>query len=161
MGRKLRRATEEQALEAIAGYAVGIDLSARDWQLNPRHPWKFDLFAGKAFDDSCPLGPKLVPARFVDPSKLQLQLRVNGNVRQDAYSSDMIWSVGEQLSILSEHLTLELGDVVLTGTPAGVGLTTGSFLKVGDRVDAEISGLGTLSVQIVEDTPTPKTCGPN
>ena len=157
IGRRLRRVSEAEALAGVAGYAVGIDLSARDWQMNPRHPWKFDLFTGKAFDDSCPLGPKLVPARFVDPRNLRLQLRVNDAVRQDARSDDMIWSVGEQVSILSEHVTLEPGDILLTGTPAGVGLATGKYLNVGDRIDATISGLGTLSVEIVSDTPTART----
>jgi 2-keto-4-pentenoate hydratase/2-oxohepta-3-ene-1,7-dioic acid hydratase in catechol pathway len=157
VGRRMRRVSEADALRGIGAYTVGIDLSARDWQMNSSHPWKFDLFTGKSFDDSCPLGPKLVPARFVDPDNLQLQLRVNGELKQDANSSDMIWSVGEQLSILSEHITLEPGDVLLTGTPAGVGMTEGTFLKVGDRLDATITGLGTLHVEIIPDTPTSRT----
>lgn len=157
IGTSLRHATEDQALRGIAGYAVGIDLSARDWQMNPRHPWKFDLFTGKAFDTSCPVGPMLVPARFVDPSNLRLRLSVNGEIKQDANSSDMIWSVAEQLSILSEHITLEPGDIVLTGTPAGVGMATGTFLKAGDRIEAEIEGLGVLRVEITPSTPTART----
>lgn len=157
MGRRMRRVSEEEALAGVAGYAVGIDLSARDWQMNPRHPWKFDLFTGKSFDDSCPLGPKVVPARFVDPGNLMLQLRVNGELKQDACSSDMIWSVAEQVSILSEHVTLEPGDILLTGTPAGVGMATGTYLKVGDRIEASITGLGTMSVEIMPDTPTERT----
>jgi 2-keto-4-pentenoate hydratase/2-oxohepta-3-ene-1,7-dioic acid hydratase in catechol pathway len=157
VGTKLRRASEEEALQGIAGYAVGLDLSARDWQMNPRHPWKFDLFTGKAFDDSCPLGPKLVPARFVDPRNLRLRLLVNGVVKQDASTKDMIWSVAEQVSLLSEHVTLEPGDVLLTGTPAGVGLATDTFLRVGDRIEAEIDGLGKLEVEIIPDEPTART----
>ena len=157
MGRRMRRVSEEEAMAGVAAYSIGIDLSARDWQLNPQHPWKFDLFTGKAFDDSCPLGPNIVPARFVDPRKLNLQLRVNGEVRQDAGSDDMIWSVAEQVSILSEHVTLEPGDVLLTGTPAGVGMTTGTFLQVGDRIEASITGLGTLRVEIIGDQATART----
>lgn len=149
IGNPMRKVSEEQALAGIAGYTIGIDLSARDWQMNARHPWKFDLFTGKAFDDSCPLGPKIVPARFVDAGKLHLQLRVNGDIKQDACSDDMIWSVAEQVSILSRHLTLEPGDVLLTGTPAGVGMATGTYLKVGDCIEASITGLGTLNVEIV------------
>jgi 2-keto-4-pentenoate hydratase/2-oxohepta-3-ene-1,7-dioic acid hydratase in catechol pathway len=160
IGRGLRRATEDDAIRAVAGYAVGVDLSARDWQMNPRHPWKFDLFTGKAFDDSCPLGPKIVPARFVNPTNLNLRLWVNGEIKQDAHSSDMIWSVAEQLSILSEHVTLEPGDVLLTGTPAGVGMATNTYLKAGDRIDAEISGLGRLTVEIVAEEGTPRTPRP-
>lgn len=154
IAQRLRHATEEEASRAIAGYAVGIDLSARDWQMNPRHPWKFDLFTGKAFDDSCPLGPKLVPARFVDPGNLRLRLSVNGETRQDARSSDMIWSVSEQLSILSQHVTLEPGDILLTGTPAGVGMASGTYLKVGDSIEAEIEGLGMLCIEIAAPAST-------
>jgi 2-keto-4-pentenoate hydratase/2-oxohepta-3-ene-1,7-dioic acid hydratase in catechol pathway len=160
IGRKLRRVSEESALEGIAGYAVGIDLSARDWQMNPRHPWKFDLFTGKAFDDSCPVGPRFVPARFIDSKDLHLRLWVNGEIKQDARSSDMIWSVGEQISILSEHVTLEPGDTIVTGTPAGVGMATNSYLKVGDEIEAEISGLGRLKVEIIPDAATPRTPQP-
>ena len=69
IGTACKNVSAEEALAHVAGYAVGIDLSARDWQMNPKHPWKFDLFTGKSFDDSCPLGPKIVPARFVDPGR--------------------------------------------------------------------------------------------
>jgi 2-keto-4-pentenoate hydratase/2-oxohepta-3-ene-1,7-dioic acid hydratase in catechol pathway len=157
IGRALRRASEEQASEGIAGYAVGIDLSARDWQMNPRHPWKFDLFTGKGFDDSCPLGPKLVPARFVDPNNLGLRLSVNGVVKQHSNTSDMIWPVTELVSLLSEHVTLEPGDILLTGTPQGVGLASDTYLRTGDQVEAEIDGLGTLKIEIVPDVATSRT----
>jgi 2-keto-4-pentenoate hydratase/2-oxohepta-3-ene-1,7-dioic acid hydratase in catechol pathway len=160
IGKRMRRASEEEATAGIAGYAVGLDLSARDWQMNPRHPWKFDLFAGKAFDTSCPVGPKIVPARFVDPKNLDLRLWINGVLKQDANTSDMIWGVAEQISILSEHVTLEPGDIVLTGTPAGVGMASGTYLKVGDRIDAEITGLGRLSVEIMPDERSPRTPRP-
>ncbi|MGE0698727.1 MAG: fumarylacetoacetate hydrolase family protein [Hyphomicrobiaceae bacterium] len=157
MGRRMRRVSEAEALAGIAAYAVGLDMSARDWQMNPRHPWKFDLFAGKAFDTGCPLGPKLVPARFVDPTDLQLRLSVNGAVKQDAHTSDMIWPVAEQVSAISEHITLEPGDILLTGTPAGVGMATGTYLKVGDRIEATITGLGTLAVEVMPDERSPRT----
>jgi 2-keto-4-pentenoate hydratase/2-oxohepta-3-ene-1,7-dioic acid hydratase in catechol pathway len=157
IGRRLRRVSESEAMAGVAGYAVGLDLSARDWQMNPRHPWKFDLFTGKSFDDGCPLGPKIVPARFVDPGKLRLTLRVNGQVKQDALSSNMIRSVAELLSVLSEHVTLEPGDMLLTGTPAGVGMASGTYLKAGDRVEATIRGLGTLGVVVAPDERTDRT----
>lgn len=150
IGHRIRNANEEEAFKAVAGYAVGIDLSARDWQMNERHPWKFDLFTGKAFDTSCPLGPKLVPASFVDPSDLGLRLTVNGVTKQNARTSDMIWNVGEQISLLSTHITLEPGDVVLTGTPAGVGLFSGEYLRVGDEIAAEIDGLGIMQVKVTD-----------
>jgi 2-keto-4-pentenoate hydratase/2-oxohepta-3-ene-1,7-dioic acid hydratase in catechol pathway len=151
MGKKVRNVSEKDALSAVAAYAVGIDLSARDWQFHPKHPFKFDLFGGKSFDDSCPLGPKIVPARFVDSGNLRLHLAVNGETKQDANTSDMIWSVAEEVAEVSKHLTLEPGDIILTGTPAGVGLATNTYLKVGDKIDAEIDGLGLLSVEIVDD----------
>jgi 2-keto-4-pentenoate hydratase/2-oxohepta-3-ene-1,7-dioic acid hydratase in catechol pathway len=156
-GRRMRRVSQAEALAGVAGYAVGIDLSARDWQMNPRHPWKFDLFTGKAFDDACPLGPKIVPARFVDTRDLRLTLTVNGETKQDASSSDMIWSVAEQASLLSEFVTIEPGDVLLTGTPAGVGMASGTYLEVGDRIEASITGLGTMRVVVVPDSPSSGT----
>jgi 2-keto-4-pentenoate hydratase/2-oxohepta-3-ene-1,7-dioic acid hydratase in catechol pathway len=149
IGKRGRHISVADARDHIAGYTIGLDLSARDWQRHPQHLVKFDLFGGKAFDDSCPLGPGIVPARFVDDGNLQLRLSLNGHLRQDANTSDMIWPVPELLARISEHVTLEPGDVVLTGTPAGVGLSTGTWMNVGDRLDGEITGLGTLHVEIV------------
>ncbi len=89
--------------------------------------------------------------------ELRLRLSVNGVVKQDANINDMIWPVAEQVSVFSEHVTLEPGDILLTGTPAGVGLASGTYLKVGDRIEAEIEHLGTLLVEIVPDVPGPGT----
>jgi 2-keto-4-pentenoate hydratase/2-oxohepta-3-ene-1,7-dioic acid hydratase in catechol pathway len=155
IGKRARRVRAAAALDCVAGYTIGIDLSARDWQFHPKHLVKFDLFGGKGFDDSCPLGPKIVPARFVDHGNLQLRLYVNGELKQNANTRDMIWSLAEQIEAMSEHVTLDPGDVILTGTPAGVGLATGTYLKVGDRIDAHIDQLGQLSVEVVEDQPEP------
>ena len=151
IGKRGRKIRADQARDYIACYAIGLDMSARDWQRHPKHLVKFDLFGGKAFDDSCPLGPGIVPARFVDDTSLRLRLRVNGELRQDASTADMIWDVAEQIAHISEHVTLEPGDVIMTGTPAGVGLSTGTWLKVGDLLEAEITGLGTLTVEITGD----------
>jgi 2-keto-4-pentenoate hydratase/2-oxohepta-3-ene-1,7-dioic acid hydratase in catechol pathway len=148
VGRRGRNIPVDRAREHIAGYAIALDLSARDWQRHPKHLVKFDLFGGKVFDDSCPLGPGIVPARFIDDTDLQLQFRLNGELRQNANTSDLIWSVPELVSLISEHVTLEPGDVVLTGTPAGVGLSTGSWMQVGDQLEGTITGLGSISVQI-------------
>lgn len=152
IGRTAKRVPVHEAMQYVAGYAVGLDLSARDRQYDPKLLFNVDLFGGKAFDDSCPLGPKIVPARFVNHDDLQLQLRVNGELKQNANTRDMIWSLPEQIAAISQHLTLLPGDIVMTGTPAGVGAKTGTFLKVGDRVDAEITGLGRLSVEIIPDS---------
>jgi 2-keto-4-pentenoate hydratase/2-oxohepta-3-ene-1,7-dioic acid hydratase in catechol pathway len=149
IGKRGRHIATEEARDYIAGYTVGLDLSARDWQRHPKHLAKFDLFGGKAFDDSCPLGPAIVPARFVDDGNLDLKFRLNGELKQDATSKDMIWPVPELVSRISEYVTLEPGDVVLTGTPAGVGLSTGVYVQVGDRLHGEITGLGSLQVEIV------------
>lgn len=150
IGKRARRLTLETALDCVAGYTIAIDLSARDWQRHPMHLVKFDLFGGKCFDDSLPIGPGIVPARFVDAGNLPLKLWLNGELKQDGNTKHMIWSLAEQLVGITEHLTLEPGDIVSTGTPAGVGLRTGSFMKVGDKLDAEIGLLGRLSVEIVE-----------
>jgi 2-keto-4-pentenoate hydratase/2-oxohepta-3-ene-1,7-dioic acid hydratase in catechol pathway len=151
IGRRGRKIGINEAMSYVAGYTIGLDLSARDWQRHPQHMVKFDLFGGKAFDDSNPLGPGIVPARFVEQDNLQLRLQVNGELRQDASTSDMIWTVAEQIAAISEHVTLEPGDVIMTGTPSGVGLSTGTWLKAGDVLEAEITGLGALTVQIVDD----------
>jgi 2-keto-4-pentenoate hydratase/2-oxohepta-3-ene-1,7-dioic acid hydratase in catechol pathway len=150
IGKRGRHIAVEEARDHIAGYTIGLDLSARDWQRHPKHLVKFDLFGGKVFDDSCPLGPAIVPARFVDDRNLELKFRLNGELKQDANTKDMIWPVPELVSRISEHVALEPGDVVLTGTPAGVGLSTGIFMGVGDRLHGEITGLGSLEVEIVD-----------
>ncbi|MDX2546953.1 fumarylacetoacetate hydrolase family protein [Streptomyces sp. WI04-05B] len=151
IGRRGRKLTLDNAMEHVAGYTIAIDLSARDWQRHPKHLVKFDLFGGKAFDDSCPLGPAIVPARFVDEDNLRLRFWLNGEPKQDANTRDMIWSIPEQLVKITEHMTLEPGDIVSTGTPAGVGLGTGQWMKPGDLMEGEITGLGRLTAEIVKD----------
>jgi 2-keto-4-pentenoate hydratase/2-oxohepta-3-ene-1,7-dioic acid hydratase in catechol pathway len=148
IGKRATRLTVEDAMSYIAGYTVGIDLSARDWQFHPKHMVKFDLFGGKAFDASNPLGPCIVPAGRFNADDLQMTLKVNGEVKQHARTSLMIWNIAEQLAFITEHVTLEPGDVVMTGTPSGVGLKTGTFLKPGDKIDAEIEGIGNLAVLV-------------
>ncbi|NPT53659.1 fumarylacetoacetate hydrolase family protein [Paraburkholderia elongata] len=148
IGKRATRLTVENAMSCIAGYTVGIDLSARDWQFHEKHLVKFDLFGGKAFDSSNPLGPCIVPADQINANDLQLTLKVNGEVKQHARTSLMIWNIAEQLAAITEHVTLEPGDIVMTGTPSGVGLKTGTFLKPGDKLDAEIEGIGHLAVQV-------------
>ena len=151
IGKRSRRLTMDNALDAIAAYTIGIDLSARDLNRAPETFYKLDWVAGKAQDTCCPLGPRLVPAKFIpDPQDLALKLSVNGEVKQDARTSGMIFDIREQLVTLSAIMTLDPGDVVLTGTPAGVGLPKKTFLKPGDRVDAEIESIGRLSVEIGE-----------
>lgn len=152
IGKTARYVTPAQALDHIAGYTIAIDLSARDFNMAPEQFYKFDWVAGKATDTGCPMGPWIVPASALpDPQNLALKLSVNGEVKQDSNTSQMIFSVAEQIARASEIMTLDPGDVILTGTPAGVGVPKGTFLNVGDRIDAEIAGIGTLSVTIARE----------
>ena len=149
IGKTARYVTSEAALSHVAGYTIGIDLSARDFNRAPDQFYKLDWVAGKANDTCAPLGPWIVPAsQFGDPQKAKLKLSVNGAVKQDSDAGQMIFSVAEQIARASEIMTLDPGDVIFTGTPAGVGVPKQTFLKVGDRIDAEIAGIGTLSVTI-------------
>lgn len=159
IGKEGRRIPVERAMEHVASHTASVDLYARDWQFNPCHIKKFDMFGGKSFDDSAPQGPGMVPARFADPTDLSLKLEVNVVTFQDWHTRNMNWSVGEQIAASSQQMTLEPGDFTLTGYPAGVGFYSDSYLKVGDRVDAAISGIGTLTFEIIADpdTPSPKS----
>ncbi len=151
IGRTARAVRVEEALSHVAAYTVAIDFSARDLNRAPETFYKLDWVAGKAHDTCCPMGPRLVPAAAVgDPHDLALRLSVNGAVKQDARTSGMIFSIAEQIATASRIMTLDPGDVILTGTPAGVGAPKGTFLSVGDRVVAEIETIGTLDVTIIE-----------
>lgn len=152
IGKTARYVTPEAALSHVAGYTVAIDMSARDFNQAPNQFYKFDWVAGKATDTGCPLGPWMVPAAAIaDPQHVALKLSVNGAVWQDSNTDKMIYTVAEQIARASEIMTLDPGDVILTGTPAGVGVPKGTFLKVGDRIDAAIAGIGTLSVAVAKE----------
>ncbi|MBD9472032.1 fumarylacetoacetate hydrolase family protein [Achromobacter sp. ACM01] len=149
IGKTARNVLPENALDHVAAYTVAVDMSARDLNKAPDTFYKLDWVAGKAHDTSCPLGPRLVPAAFIrDPMDLGLKLSVNGQIKQNARTSAMVFDIREQLAILSRIMTLEPGDLVLTGTPAGVGAPQGTFLKIGDEISATIEDIGTLAVQI-------------
>jgi 2-keto-4-pentenoate hydratase/2-oxohepta-3-ene-1,7-dioic acid hydratase in catechol pathway len=149
IGRLARNVSVEEALNYVAGYTVANDLSARDLsrrtQLPPGNPFHFDWTAHKGFEGSCPLGPWITPARELpDPQRLAIRLWVNGALKQDSNTSQMIYSVAEQISHLSSIATLHPGDIILTGTPAGVGAGRNEFLQPGDHVEVEIEALGRL-----------------
>ena len=149
IGTKARDVSVEDALSHVAGWTVAIDFSARDHNRAAETFYKLDWVAGKANDTCCPLGPRIVPfAALANPQDTGLTLDVNGARKQDGRSTEMIFSIAEQISIASRIMTLDPGDVLLTGTPAGVGVPKGTFLSVGDQVDAAIEGVGTLSVRI-------------
>lgn len=138
-GRDIKRA---DAIKHIWGYTIVNDVTARDRQKNHRQ-W----FLGKALDTFCPMGPWISTADEVAADNLQLQTRVNGELRQDANTRDLIFDIPGLIETISAGLTLEPGDVISTGTPAGVGLglTPPTFLKPGDVVAISIEGIGTLS----------------
>ena len=149
IGRRARNVGVAHAMAHVAGYTVAIDFSARDHNRAPETFYKLDWVAGKANDTCCPLGPRIVPAnRHADWRDVGLRLSVNGAAKQDGRTSQMIFSIAEQIAIASRIMTLDPGDVLLTGTPAGVGVPKGTFLAVGDRVEAEIDGIGSLAVRI-------------
>lgn len=142
IGRRTKRAAVQNALDAVFGYAVANDLSARAWQMRASQ-WMY----GKAIDGFLPLGPWLVTADAIgDPQNLQLSCFVNGERRQHSSTADMVFSVAEIVSDLSRIMTLEPGDVIITGTPEGVamGLESKPWLQPGDNVVCEIEGLGRL-----------------
>jgi len=150
IGRKAKHVPQEKALSYVAGYTAANDLSARDRGRRPHvadtSPFKADWVAHKSFDGSCPLGPWIVPASDIpDPQNLGLKLWVNDVLKQDSNTGQMIFNLAEQIAHLSSRLTLHPGDIILTGTPAGVGAGRGEFLKAGDVVKIWIEGIGSLS----------------
>ncbi len=143
IGRTARNVAEEEALDYVEGYLCANDISARDLQFNDGQ-W----VRGKSLDTFCPIGPQLVPAaRIPDPQNLVITLRLNDEVLQSSNTSQMIFSVAQLISFASRTATLEPGDVILTGTPAGVGVFRNPpvGLKEGDEVSVEIQDIGTLS----------------
>jgi len=142
IGRKGSNIAAADAISYLAGYATAIDLTLRDVQAELKKkglPWDI----AKGFDTACPLSPFVPAAQVADPQKLQITLSVNGEKRQDGGTELMIHRIPELLSYLSSIFTLEPGDLVLTGTPAGVGPITS-----GDRVVAEIAGVGRIAVSV-------------
>jgi 2-keto-4-pentenoate hydratase/2-oxohepta-3-ene-1,7-dioic acid hydratase in catechol pathway len=144
IGKKGRHIAKERALDYVAGYSVGHDVSARDWQLKKDgKQW----MVGKTFDTFAPVGPMLVTRDEVpNACTLPIRLRLNGNVMQNSNTNQMIFNVEDLLAYISQVMTLEPGDLIVTGTPPGVGTARKPpvFLKDGDHVEVEIEGLGVL-----------------
>jgi 2-keto-4-pentenoate hydratase/2-oxohepta-3-ene-1,7-dioic acid hydratase in catechol pathway len=150
IGRPAKDVSLDKALDHVAGYTIANDLSARDMGRRPGvpedSPFKFDWVAHKNFDGACPLGPWIVPSGDIpDPQNLGLKLWVNDVVKQDSNTGKMIFSIAEQIAHLSSRITLNPGDVVLTGTPSGVGAARKEVLKPGDEVKLWIEHIGTLT----------------
>jgi 2-keto-4-pentenoate hydratase/2-oxohepta-3-ene-1,7-dioic acid hydratase in catechol pathway len=143
IGERATRVPEEDALGVVAGYTVANDVSARDLQMGDGQ-W----LRGKGLDTFLPLGPAVVSADEVpDPQDLAIRTRVNGETMQDSSTGEMVFSVAELIAFITEGITLEPGDVVLTGTPHGVGNFRDPqvFLQPGDVVEVEVAGLGVLT----------------
>jgi 2-keto-4-pentenoate hydratase/2-oxohepta-3-ene-1,7-dioic acid hydratase in catechol pathway len=147
IGRRCRHVSEAEALSVVAGYMVCDDVTARDWQF--RSP-TFTL--GKSFDTHGPIGPWLTTSDEVpDPHALTLHLTVNGEERQRSSTGDMIYDIRQQIAYLTTVMTLEPGDIISTGTPSGVGVAAGRFLKPGDVVRVEVDGLGAIENRFVAE----------
>lgn len=150
IGRRTRHVPAHQALQHVAGYCVINDISDRGYRPNPeRHERPrdkfFDWLHGKWHDGSCPCGPCLLTSDEVpDPNRLAMRLKIDGETRQEASTDQQVFSVAETIAFISEWMTLEPGDIISTGTPAGVGNASGRFLQAGQRVEATIDGIGTL-----------------
>jgi 2-keto-4-pentenoate hydratase/2-oxohepta-3-ene-1,7-dioic acid hydratase in catechol pathway len=151
IGRRCRHVPVERAAEAIAGYTIANDVSVRDWQMRAA-----TMTIGKSFDTHGPLGPWLVTGDEIgDPQQLGIRTFVNDEQRQDGNTRDMVFGCSQQVSHLSEAFTLEPGDVIATGTPAGIGAWIKPFpeglLKVGDVVRIEIDAIGELRNEVVPE----------
>lgn len=148
IGTLARQVGEQDALSHVAGYCLAHDVSERDWQIKRNGQWS----KGKSFDTFGPVGPWLLTAdELPDPQGLEMELKVNGQVRQHSNTANMIFPVAKLVSYLSQFMTLLPGDIIITGTPAGVGLgmKPQQYLKKGDVVTLSIERLGTQRQRVV------------
>jgi 2-keto-4-pentenoate hydratase/2-oxohepta-3-ene-1,7-dioic acid hydratase in catechol pathway len=149
IGRSARNVAVEDALSYVAGYTVANDLSLRDVfvrdYIGVHSPFHFDWISQKCWEGSCPLGPWITPAEDIrDVQSLGIRLWRNGELRQDSSTAKMIFSVAEQIAFLSSRVTLYPGDVILSGTPAGVGMPHKQFIEPGDEIKVWVENIGTL-----------------
>lgn len=150
IGKRTKYVSKENAMEYVAGYCVHNDVSERDFQLHHGGQW----VKGKSADNFAPLGPILVTKTEIeDPHNLRLWLKLNGKMLQDSNTSDLVFDIPELIEHLSQYMTLLPGDVISTGTPAGVGLglTPPTYLKDGDVVELGIEGLGEAKQIAIND----------
>ena len=146
IGKRCRRVPRERAHEVIAGYCVIDNVSIRDWQFRAQ---TFTL--GKSFDSHGPIGPWIVtPDELSDPHQLRIRTWINGELRQDSSTNQLIYDCFDQVAALSQAFTLEPGDIVSTGTPSGVGMgfKPPKYLKVGDVVKIEVEGIGVIENRV-------------
>jgi len=149
IGKRCRHVAKEDAADVVFGYAAGNDVSVRDWQFHTPQ-W----ILGKSFDTHAPFGPWIVTSDEVgDPHTLGIRCYVNGERRQNSNTKNLVFNVYDQISLLSQAMTLEPGDVIFTGTPGGVGFAAKppSFLKTGDVVRIEIDRIGAIEARMVPE----------
>jgi len=142
IGRKGKAIKREEALDYVFGYTVLNDVTARDLQAKHKQ-----FFIGKSLDTTCPMGPWIVHKSAIEnPNNLDIKTAVNGEVRQDSNTENFIFPIEEIIAVLSQGMTLEPGDIIATGTPAGVGkgFKPPRFLKAGDTIEITVEGIGTL-----------------
>jgi 2-keto-4-pentenoate hydratase/2-oxohepta-3-ene-1,7-dioic acid hydratase in catechol pathway len=147
MGARARNVSVENALETVAGYVCVNDVSGRDLQFSDKQ-W----VRGKSLDTFCPVGPALVPAAEIpDPQSLRIRAILNGDVMQDSNTANMVFGVAEIIAFVTQAITLEPGDLIATGTPAGVGIFRDPevLLQPGDEITIEIDGIGALTNPVV------------
>jgi len=161
IGRRADAVGEEKALDHVAGYTVANDLSCRDDRAMSTTIFGIHWLLQKGWRGLKPLGPAVIPARFVpDPGALRVRLSVNGQMRQESSTSQMIFTLPQQIAALSAIVPLEPGDLILTGTPAGTAASHGhQYLAPGDQVVAEIELLGELITTVSESDPLRKARG--
>lgn len=148
IGKTARNVSEESSLSFLLGYTCANDVTARDCQFKHDAQWT----RAKSFDTFCPLGPSIAVDTGLDPDRLAIQTRLNGDLVQDSSTADLIFSVPTLISYLSRQFTLHPGTVILTGTPPGVGFARKPprFLRPGDTVQVTIEGIGTLENPVAE-----------
>ena len=151
--KKGKRVRADNAMDHVAGFMTTNDVSCRDLGMREDRPsLRTDWFGGKSHDNFAPMGPLFVPSAFVgDHMNLFLRLTVNGEIKQDGNTSQFIFSPEEQIEFASNITTIESGDVFVCGTCGGVGMGTGTFLKIGDVMETEVEGLGKMRNNLVAD----------
>ena len=158
IGRRCKHVKEADALKYVAGFTIINDISDRKFRPNPGRKKRekdsfFDWLHGKWHDSFCPCGPCITSADAIaDPQKLPMKLWLNGDLKQNATTAQQIFPVAAVIEFISSFVTLEPGDMISTGTPAGVGNATGTYVKSGDKLEAWIEGIGKLVSPVVAET---------
>ncbi|AWR95581.1 fumarylacetoacetate hydrolase family protein [Acidianus brierleyi] len=152
IGKKGKYVNSSDAEKYIFGYTILNDISFRDKQFPSEGPYGMRWVHGKGMDTAAPLGPWIVTKdEIVNPHNLKLTLKVNGEIRQEGYTEDMIFRIDKIIEYVTDGITLKPGDIISTGTPPGVGLASGKYLRPGDVMEAEISNIGVLRNYVAEE----------